>query len=169
MLVFTEVNLTARCSGSIVATDRCREHVQAASGSIYSGLCIRIPRTPLRVISLNGTKTIFLRAGQSRPAESYTRSNERRPAEEAADFVPYGAGIAETVNGVSGSAPPTGPPSSNCEFTTNRRLPTSAPVVGKSPSFSGGGASTEVFPSTSPELKLFLRAILVTNPWLLMT
>jgi hypothetical protein len=41
----------------------------------------------------------------------------------------YGARIDETVNGISGSLPPAGPPSSNWEFTTKSRPRTSAPVV----------------------------------------
>lgn len=42
----------------------------------------------------------------------------------------YGACIDETVNGISGSLPPAGPPSSNWEFTTKSRPRTSALFVG---------------------------------------
>ena len=58
----------------------------------------------------------------------------------------YGARTDETVNGISGSVPPAGPPSSNWEFTTKSRPRASAPVVEKSRD------GSEVLPFTRPEM-----------------
>jgi hypothetical protein len=76
-------------------------------------------------------------------------------------YLPYGTRMDETVNGISGTPGPAGPPSSNWEFTTSSRPRASAAVVGKSKD----GAEAVSF--TRPEVnRLPSKTLDMSSSWL---